>query len=606
MTGSLQPQLVSVHELFTNSLFEIPDYQRAYAWEQPHCKALWDDVREGMRTGTTHFLGTVVLMSQAEQVSDTEGRPLTVYDVVDGQQRLTSLSLLLLSIYEQARESNANAARGIWRDFIRHEDTISKLKPGGLNRDYFDQLIDSVSAQAAQPLSSRSTNHRVLDALKVFRDLLSALMREEMPPGGIVALAKYVRESLKILRFVTDSQALAIKMFQTVNDRGKDLSLLDKSKSFLMFYLTRYLSKDLEAFKSVESTFSKVFDAYDLTRDLATKYDIAYLIKPQFKFNENEYLRYAYHYGHGDLVERFGLIQGYEYSITPEQIFTDFIKKGCESLRDDAQKLRQFILAWCEDLLAVSEALSGILECIESSPQYKRFMQIQGPSGSVYPLLVSAKARGFLDDQMLWAIEVMDLRVYKVRNTDPKANLYRQAIAVMKKGSRDEIFNAITRYSRRFGSDQELQPYLQGYVYEQAYTKYVLWNYALRGQKDIDALDYDLYSECQVEHVFPQDESLFDAITFGFVSVEDYQLKKHVFGNLIPLEENLNKGARHKPPAQKVPYYQRSRIAENRVMGGQIEISGFRAEHQQRRTDEIISFFKRKWAIPEDAVVVVE
>lgn len=603
MTGSLQPQLVSVSELFTNSLFAVPDYQRAYAWEHKHCKALWEDVVEGMRTGTTHFLGTVVLMSQADQVADSEGRQLTRYDVVDGQQRLTSLCLLLLAIHEQMGISNQNLARGVWKDFICHEESLTKLSPGGLNREYFAQLVESARSGAILPVPARSTNYRLLAALNVYRDLIKAWLQGDQG-GGIAGLASYVRDKLKILRFVTDSQALAIKMFQTVNDRGKDLSLLDKSKGFLMFYLTRYLSEDGDAFKAVENAFSRVFDAYDKTRDLALKHDVAYLIRPQYKFSEDEYLRYAYHYANRDLVARFGLRDEYEYGITPDHIFTHFIKQGCNDLRNDSERLREFILAWCADLLAVAEALSGILEKMEASVEYRRFLQFQGPSGSIYPLLVSAAARGYLDDQMLWAISVLDLRVYKIRNSDPKAELYRQAVSVMKTGDRDEIFNAITRYCRWFGSDQVLHAYLTGHVYQQVYTKYVLWNYAVRDEQGIDALDYAIYSDCQVEHILPDDESLFDVTSFGFPSIEEYEVKKHVFGNLMLLEERLNKGAQNKPPSQKVPYYEKSQLSENRVMGARIESSGFRAEHQQERSDDIIEFFKNRWAIPMDAVVV--
>ena len=84
MAELLQPQLMSVNDLFANSLFQVPDYQRAYAWEQKQWDDLWEDIREGMRTGTTHFLGTVVLMAQDDSRRDEQGRPLRVFDVVDG------------------------------------------------------------------------------------------------------------------------------------------------------------------------------------------------------------------------------------------------------------------------------------------------------------------------------------------------------------------------------------------------------------------------------------------------------------------------------------------------------------------------------------------
>ena len=59
--------------------------------------------------------------------------------------------------------------------------------------------------------------------------------------GNMTDLTGYVRDKLQVLCLFPESRDLAIKIFQTVNDRGKNLSLLDKTKSFLMFYITRYL-----------------------------------------------------------------------------------------------------------------------------------------------------------------------------------------------------------------------------------------------------------------------------------------------------------------------------------------------------------------------------
>lgn len=598
MAGSLQPQLMSVHDLFAGNLFRVPDYQRAYAWEQKQCDDLWEDIREGMRTGTTHFLGTVVLMAQEESRRDAEGRPLRVFDVVDGQQRMTTLCLLLLAVFDHVREANEGVSRGIWRDFVEHEDGVRKLLLGGLNRDYFDSLVSAMQSNEELPVAQRSTNVRLRGAVRRLRDLIDGWLQAEGASASTVGLASYVRENLQVLRFVTDSQPLAIKIFQTVNDRGKELSLLDKSKSFLMFYLTRYLEEDTDAFRTVETAFSRVFDNYDAARDLALSHRVDYLISPQFRFNEDEFLRYAYHYGCNDFLSRFALRSGYEYGITPERIFDGFVKGGCRELRDRPEQLRALILAWCEDLLAVSEALVRLLGRIAESESHKRLFQFQSPSASVYPLLVAAEARGILDEQLLQAIAILDFRVYQVRGTDPKADLYRNAVATMKTGNRDVILETILGYCRAFGSDQEVNSILQGHVFKQGFTKYVLWNFAVAHEKEVTDLDYELFSDCQIEHILPQEASTFDVTTFGFAREEDYELTKHGFGNLTPLEERLNKRAQNVPPADKAAIYAQSRLAENRVLGTRIREAGFRHEQQRERTDTIIQFFKAKWAIP--------
>jgi Uncharacterized conserved protein len=600
MAGLLQPQLMSVNDLFANSLFQVPDYQRAYAWEQKQWDDLWEDVREGMRTGTTHFLGTVVLMDQDDSRRDEEGRPLRVFDVVDGQQRLTTLCLLLLAVYGRVRTVNQPVSRGIWVDFVEHGDGLRKLQLGGLNREYFDSLLLAVARNDEWPSSHRSTDARLRGGVRRLGDLIDGWLQTEGPAASIVALASYVREDLQVLRYVTDSQALAIKMFQTVNDRGKELSLLDKTKSFLMFYLTRYLYEDADAFRTVEETFSRVFDNYDTARDLATTHHVDYLTRPQFRFNEDEFLRYAYHFGCNDLRTRFALRAGYEYGITPERIFDGFIKNACHELREQPAQLRDFILAWCADLRAVSDALVRLLERIEYTESHKRLFQFQRPAASVYPLLVAAEARGILDDQLLQAIAILDLRVYQVRGTDPKADLYRTAIAAMKKADRNTILRTILGYCRAFGSDQEINSILQGNVYRQGFAKYVLWNHAVAHDSEVKELDYPLFADCQMEHILPQDPSTFDVRTFGFTEAEDYESSKHGFGNLTPLEAALNGQALNVPPADKATVYAKSKLQANRLIGTRIRETGFRREHQIERSAAITQFFKEKWPIPPD------
>jgi len=601
MAGSLQPQLMSVQDLFAGSLFEVPDYQRAYAWEQKQWDDLWEDIREGMRTGTTHFLGTVVLMARDQLRRDSEGRSLRVFHIVDGQQRMTTLCLLLLAVYDRVRHGDAGfggISRGLWRDFVEHEDGLRKLHLGGLNAEYFDSLVTAIQVNADIPSDQRSTNLRLRGAVRRLRDRVDGWQRAAVENATPQDLASYVRENLQVLRFVTDNRPLAIKTFQTVNDRGKELSLLDKTKSFLMFYVTRYLQDDTEVFGTVERVFGQVFDNYDAVRDLASQFGVDYLVRPQFRFNEDEFLRYAYHFGCNDLRARFGLRNGYEYGVTPERIFHSFVKGACHHLRDRPEELRGFVLSWCEDLVAVSDALAGLLRLIPTSDSHRRLFQFQSPNASAYPLLVTAKARGILDDEMLQAIAVLDLRVYQVRGTDPKADLYRKALANMKTGERADILETVLRYCRDFGSDQRLDNILRGHVFKQGFTKYVLWRFAVAQDPEARELDHNLYADCQVEHILPQEASTFDVTTFGFENPEDYEASKHGFGNLTPLEERLNKHAQNVPPGQKATIYAESRLVANRVLGTRIQETGFRRVEQLDRTNEIVEFFKRQWPVP--------
>lgn len=595
MYGSLPSQLISVQDLFAGSLFDVPAYQRAYAWEQKQWDDLWEDIREGLRTGTPHFLGTVVLMEKKDEpFQDREGRSLKVFDIVDGQQRLTTLCLLLLALYERVRCEDDAMAHGLWHDFIEHQGGRRKLRLGGLNAAYFESLVSAIWDGQDLPSDQSSTNLRLKGAVRRFRDLIDGWQQAD----GVKDLVRYVRNNLHVLRFVPDSRTLAIKTFHTVNDRGKELSLLDKTKGFLMFYVTRYLPKDEDVFHAIDIDFARVFDNYDTMRDLASKYKVDYLINPRYRFSEDELLRYAYHYGYHDLRSKFGLEIGYEYYITPERVFDSFVKRACHDLRERPNDLRDFILSWCSDLVAVSDALVALLRQIPDSPSHKRLFQFQSPHASVYPLLVTAQARGILDEQMLKAISILDLRVYQVRGTDPKADLYRNAVAAMKNGDRDSILATIYQFCSAWGNDQELDSILRGRVADERFAKYILWSFAVDQDREIEELDYELYANCQVEHILSQEPSTFDVTTFGFKSREDYESSKHGFGNLTVLEEKLNKRAQNLSPTDKAAVYANSCLAANRVLGTRIQERGFGRSDQVERTDAIVRFFRKKWPIP--------
>ena len=568
MNGPLQPQIMSVQDMFTNCLFSVPNYQRAYAWEREQWDELWEDIREGMRTDTTHFLGTVILMSDDPR-HDNAGRDLLNFQLVDGQQRTTTLCLLLLAAYDRLQQNTPAIANGLWTDFIEHQRGMYKIRLGNLNGNYFNELILAVQNSSNLPddPDRRSTNTRIRDAFRRFQDLIHDWL--STGNGNVESLAFYMRRRLNVLRFVTADRSLAIKTFQTVNDRGMKLSLLEKSKSFLMFYITRYLPDDRNLLGTVENTFGRVFDNYDVVRDLARRFGVEYLVNRRFRFNEDEFLRYAYHYGAREISAKFNLEIGYEYGITPEQVFDDFIKGVCRNLREQPDSLRQFIVEWCEDLHNVSQALEALLRQIPEKGDYYQLFMFQGPSASVYPLLVTAQARGFLDTDMLNAIAVLDLRVYQVRGTDPKAGLYRDAISQMKTGARDPIVNAIVGFCQEFGSNQEIDRIMRGHVYGQSFTKYVLWHYAIKDETDVASLNHGLFAECQVDHIFARIPT-FDVRTFGFESGDEYEDRKDGFGNLTLLEQGLNQGAQNVAPDAKTGIYANSDLRCNRLLGIQI------------------------------------
>src|SRR3954453_20417861 len=107
--------LITIQELFGSRAFRIPSYQRGYSWERRQ----WDDLLEDLDVlpiHKDHFAGQVVLQPTDEHLVDTEGAQHRLFDVVDGQQRLTTLVLLMEAI---RRAVDTGLAAGIEKRFVR-------------------------------------------------------------------------------------------------------------------------------------------------------------------------------------------------------------------------------------------------------------------------------------------------------------------------------------------------------------------------------------------------------------------------------------------------------------------------------------------------------
>ena len=125
--------------------FVIPVYQRSYDWKQENCKQLFDDLETVVRTNRkSHFFGSIVSAYQPN------GR-YTEYLVIDGQQRLTTVSLLLLAMYNLLRQGRLTAsaetmAQEIYEEYLvdKHQprETRIKLKPVKDDRNAFDRRFE--------------------------------------------------------------------------------------------------------------------------------------------------------------------------------------------------------------------------------------------------------------------------------------------------------------------------------------------------------------------------------------------------------------------------------------------------------------------------------
>lgn len=210
-----------------NKQFLIPIYQRYYSWEIEQCSRLWSDIVYMQKKGKNgHFVGSIVNI--AEQAMPTG---VQKYMIIDGQQRLTTLSLLLIALRNYAEEHPKNTninPRRIDDMLLKNEyedgDDRYKLLLTETDRELLICLVEK------KPLNDHRSS-RILISYKFFADKIANM--ELKPEEVYEAIGKLQIVNITLDRNVDDAQAI----FESLNSTGKELSESDLIRNYVLMGL---------------------------------------------------------------------------------------------------------------------------------------------------------------------------------------------------------------------------------------------------------------------------------------------------------------------------------------------------------------------------------
>jgi len=227
----------SVTDVLVPRLLRVPDYQRGYSWEKRQVQDFLDDLRL-LAPGQRHYTGTIVLLNDTQPVVDDNLQALIPADVVDGQQRLTTVGLLLNEIRRGLADlGHSQAAEGLKRQFLlsaKDGAPLLKLSVQSDARPVWLALLQDEPVAPPETLSGR----RLLNAAQHIRKTVT----EHASTGGadaLLGLSKTVMTGLQFTLYELDGQAEVGVVFETLNDRGKPLTELEKVKNYLLFLNAR-------------------------------------------------------------------------------------------------------------------------------------------------------------------------------------------------------------------------------------------------------------------------------------------------------------------------------------------------------------------------------
>lgn len=527
---------LTLENFFTGKTFVIPSYQRDYAWTERNVDDLFGDVEEAIEVGGNHYLGTFIL-SQADRSA-----PVCV---VDGQQRLTTLTMLMDALIDVVEDEGI---KQYYRNtFIHHPVTGAKFRVLGSNEAFFRDLLDD-----KYPTPESDGQERMRKAYDRIRLRVKALLDK----GG----QDYIKEwlfcvsNMEVLQFVEPNEGKAIRMFQSVNDRGVPLAKMDIVKSLLVYHSNRYLQGELDAF--ISEQFGRAFRSFSRIKRLAAEegYKIRQIDRKDF--GEDDVLRYHYLSFSGD---SFGVVVG-NFWATSEEVLQSFLKPALQKLRAEPDRLKAFISFYVLDLAKFFSAFEELIAATRTDKQAYLLWVIQDLSTTLYPLVIRLHLNGWLGQvgngdprTLMEIVEMTDLRVFKIRGTNPQAEIFRitrdlhhhnvdwvlqQLQAFCAWGMPDAMM-----VSRLSDEDVYRNPAVQRMLLEEEVK--------VRASLNVPGLDLSeiknlVGNGLTVEHILPQDSgNSFNPMAYGFATSEEYMQYVHRLGNLVLLESGINSACKN-------------------------------------------------------------
>lgn len=241
--------------LTENKKYVIPSYQRPYSWSAEHAEQLIKDIYESFREDAPeYFIGSLICIEEKNQ-SD-------IYEVVDGQQRLTTLSLILAKIRDLS--SNSRLKETLQKRILPIDEFSDKpQEPRLLVRKKEEDLYKNYILQGNSTYLPKEDNRSYTENLfiKNFQTIEDYLTREINDDDDLRSLTEYILKNVYVVLVKTESFASAYRLFNVLNTRGLSLKQSDLLKNNL-FEIAETYKKAVKPTRNDGSSISQKIEEY--------------------------------------------------------------------------------------------------------------------------------------------------------------------------------------------------------------------------------------------------------------------------------------------------------------------------------------------------------
>jgi len=631
--------LLTISKIFTEKLFRIPDYQRGFAWEKKHIKDFWNDLIQ-LEDAKNHYFGVLTVERVSERIFNSWNddkwiilsKSFDPYYVVDGQQRITTIVILLQAIYERLNDDGVlNFTNGaeIKKKYLfdTKDNGISKSFIFGYERDNpsykcLKELILTNNTER-EKIEETIYTQNLENAKLFFTEEVTKLSQDDLE-----IIFKKLTQNL-LFNIYTISEDIDVQVsFETMNNRGKPLSHLELLKNRLIFITTKFkeIQTEKDAIrKKINDCWKLVYHYLGKNKDNPLDDDLFLLTHFILYFN----IRLFKDTGIDNIrFRRIRYIRTMHSNITLDKIF--ILKHVSISNRSSKEKpiTISYINKYISSLSRAVKCWFAILNPLDSdllSAEAKHWMEtinrINSRGIEAHYSLILIFIMNEKDDSLrIDFLKELDKHLFFSTLTDhyysSDLKPFQLSIDLFNKEiSSTQIITEIKKYNTLLSHDDDFKKSMVKHFSSYGYYNwdgihYFLYEYELMLKKKTKAhrmkINWQTFHECPedhitIEHIFPQKatNAYWKKYYKGFTPHRKKKLRNSL-GNLLPLSQPKNSSLGNKSfpdkidgnPEKKIGYRYGS-ISENEIT---INENWTHIEILKRGID-LLNFLEKRWSI---------
>lgn len=548
----IEPKYHTLNTLFADRVFRIPRYQRFYSWQKRQREDLFSDIEDlyakDKDSDRHHFMATIVCFRTQERQT-VKSIDYGVFEIVDGQQRITTLVMMLKTLEEYISDDDITTE--IRKILVKDDENLLLLQTNNINQHLFNQYLRAGKRPSTQDIKTHA-DRNFADALKEIRAFIDRWQKEERT---LLDLLRIIRNRIGFVVYDTEESHAVYTVFECLNSRGLEVDWLDKAKSMLMGIA-------FEKSKNKEVAADKLNELHNLWANV-------YNSIAQYPVEGQEILRVtATLYLGGATTGR---------PLSGEESL-DNIRDFCVS----AEKTIE-VTGWIQ-------SVTEILVDLHNSKQWAPVTKIL----QARILAAAIKLSDVMDDsereKALDQWERVSFRIYGMYEKDSRTKVgdyVRLAIKIVQKtdeaDSAQKILSSLIDLGKEYPikeavSELTSKPRYEGYEEQ---CRYILWRYEEHlAAKEGASINSELREKIwkarsakeTIEHIFPQSQPIKSDWEEKAKGKKDIDVFIHSLGNYLLLPPGLNSEAGNRDFKTKKGVYKKaeglrivSAILKNRV-----------------------------------------